>query len=230
MLVVIVYPSFSHFPLFPSSKTTTRPSWNICLRLPQSCSSNPKFTIVLTPFYVRDPIVCAIPHSNPKTVASEAELAQLLTSTKPNSLVVLKFCAALNKASKAVEAKFEQTAAQFSECGGEMGVHFAKVDFESNRQLFEKMGIRSVPHVQVCSAAIPTRCASDVLFQQLKYALKICDSFPLDRLAGIVTHFERVLMRSIIVGFGYNRRRLMMSISTHGRPETRLSTHLAQRS
>lgn len=84
-------------------------------------------------------------------MGSEAELAQLLTSTKPNSLVVLKFCAALCKASKVVEANFEQTAARFGECGGEAEVHFAKVTLEGNRQLFEKMGIQSVPHVQVCS-------------------------------------------------------------------------------
>eukprot|EP00903_Cladosiphon_okamuranus_P018199 g16742.t1 len=86
-----------------------------------------------------------------KTVTNEAELAQLLTSAKPNSLVVIKFCAALCKASKAVEPKFEQTAAKFSECGGETGVCFAKVNLESNRQLFEKMGVRSVPHVQIFS-------------------------------------------------------------------------------
>lgn len=99
---------------------------------------------------LRTPVACAIPRSNPKTVASEAELAQLLTSTKPNSLVVLNFCTALSKASNAAEAKFEKTASKFGECGGGMGVHFAKVNFESNHQLFEKMGIRSVPHVQVC--------------------------------------------------------------------------------
>lgn len=89
--------------------------------------------------------------SNPKTVTSEAELAQLLISVKPNALVVLKFCAALCKTSKAVEEKFEQTAAKFGEYGSEKGVQFAKVDLESNRQLFEKMGVHSVPHVQVCS-------------------------------------------------------------------------------
>lgn len=82
-------------------------------------------------------------------MASEADLVQLLTSTKPNSLVVVKFSAALCKASKEVEAKFEQTAAKFGESGAETGVRFAKVNLESNRQLFDKMGIRSVPHVQV---------------------------------------------------------------------------------
>ena len=84
-------------------------------------------------------------------MASEEELVQLLTSTKPNSLVVLKYCAELCRASKAVETKFEQTAAKFGEGDGDSGVQFAKVNLEGNRQLFDKMGVRSVPHVQVCA-------------------------------------------------------------------------------
>eukprot|EP00752_Nemacystus_decipiens_P006048 g5459.t1 len=86
------------------------------------------------------------------TVASEAELVQLLTSIKPNSLVVLNFCAALCKTSKAAEAKFEETAIKFGESSeDEAGVHFAKVKLENNGQVFEKLGLRSVPHVQIFS-------------------------------------------------------------------------------
>lgn len=112
--------------------------------------------------FLRTPVVCVVSDSNSQTVTSEAELAQLLTSTKPNSLVVLKFCASQCKASRAVEPKFEQTAAKFSEFGGETGVHFAKVDLKSNRQLFEKMGVQSIPHVQVC---LP--CANVLLYLHL---------------------------------------------------------------
>ncbi|CAM9538470.1 unnamed protein product [Ectocarpus sp. 6 AP-2014] len=88
--------------------------------------------------------------SSIQTVRDETELAQLLAATRPSSLVVVKFGKALCKASKAVEEKFKQTAAEFSECD-KTDVQFASVDSGSNWLLCKKMGVRSVPHVQIFS-------------------------------------------------------------------------------
>lgn len=81
-------------------------------------------------------------------MTSEADLTELLASAKPESLVVVKYHAVLCGASKAVEQKFKHTAAEFADMGGQE-VTFADVCFDSNKKLCEKMGIRSVPHVQV---------------------------------------------------------------------------------
>lgn len=73
--------------------------------------------------------------------------------------MVVKFHAIMCDASAAVEAKFKRTAAEFASMNMDMGkegqgVTFEDVCFDSNRQLCEKMGIRSVPHVQVrCSSS-----------------------------------------------------------------------------
>lgn len=85
---------------------------------------------------------------------SEADLKNLLSSAEPDSLVVVKFHAIMCDASKAIEGKFRHTAAEFGVMDGHgpgdgQKVTFADVCFDSNRQLCEKMGIRSVPHVQV---------------------------------------------------------------------------------
>lgn len=80
---------------------------------------------------------------------NEAELTELIASAAPGSLVVVKFHANLCHASKAIEGKFEKTAAEFSDMEGDGKVHFAKICFDNNRQLCQKMGILSVPHVQV---------------------------------------------------------------------------------
>ncbi|CAM9899647.1 unnamed protein product [Ectocarpus sp. 8 AP-2014] len=85
-----------------------------------------------------------------QTVRDETELAQLLAATRPSSLVVVKFGEALCNASKTVEEKFKQTAAEFSECD-KSDVQFASVDSGSNWLLCKKMGVRSVPHVQIFS-------------------------------------------------------------------------------
>ena len=65
--------------------------------------------------------------------------------------MVVKFHAIMCDASAAVEKKFKRTAAEFADMEGQegQGVTFVDVCFDSNRQLCEKMGIRSVPHVQV---------------------------------------------------------------------------------
>ncbi|CAM9321304.1 unnamed protein product [Ectocarpus sp. 4 AP-2014] len=88
--------------------------------------------------------------SSIQTVRDETELAQLLAATRPSSLVVVKFGEALCKASKAVEEKFMQTAAEFSKCD-KTDVQFASVDSGSNWLLCKNMGVRSVPHVQIFS-------------------------------------------------------------------------------
>ncbi|CAM9924103.1 unnamed protein product [Ectocarpus fasciculatus] len=88
--------------------------------------------------------------SSIQTVRDETELAQLLAATRPSSLVVVKFGEALCNASKAVEKKFKQTAAEFSECD-KTDVQFASVDSGSNWLLCKKMGVRSAPHVQIFS-------------------------------------------------------------------------------
>lgn len=97
----------------------------------------------------------------PKTMKNEAELTELLASTDPDSLVVVKFHAILCGASKAIEGKFKQTAAEFADLhlDGQQSVTFADVCFDSNRQLCERMGIKSVPHVQVSSSSC-SRCHS----------------------------------------------------------------------
>lgn len=79
---------------------------------------------------------------------NEADLKNLLASAEPDSLVVVKFHAIMCDASKAIEGKFRHTAAEFGDMDGEE-VTFVAVCFDSNRKLCEKMGIRSVPHVQV---------------------------------------------------------------------------------
>eukprot|EP00752_Nemacystus_decipiens_P015204 g13539.t1 len=88
----------------------------------------------------------------PKTMKSEADLNDLLASSAPDSLVVVKFHAIMCNASRAIEGKFRHTAAEFGDIDGQQ-VTFAEVCFDSNRQLCEKMGIRSVPHVQILSGA-----------------------------------------------------------------------------
>ncbi|CAM9307555.1 unnamed protein product [Scytosiphon promiscuus] len=95
------------------------------------------------------------PPPAPKTMKNEAELTELLASTDPDSLVVVKFHAILCGASKAIEGKFKQTAAEFADLhlNGQQSVAFADVCFDSNRQLCEKMGIQSVPHVQIFSGS-----------------------------------------------------------------------------
>lgn len=81
---------------------------------------------------------------------NEDELTELVASAKPGALVVVKFHAELCDASKAIEEKFEHTASEFGGMAGRNGeVQFAQVNFENNRHLCQKMGIRSVPHVQV---------------------------------------------------------------------------------
>eukprot|EP00903_Cladosiphon_okamuranus_P008503 g8168.t2 len=90
--------------------------------------------------------------SEVETMKSEADLKNLLASAEADSLVVVKFHAIMCAASKAIEGKFERTAAEFGDMDGQE-VTFADVCFDSNRQLCEKMGIRSVPHVQIFSGA-----------------------------------------------------------------------------
>ncbi|CAN0399411.1 unnamed protein product [Ectocarpus sp. 12 AP-2014] len=85
----------------------------------------------------------------PKTVKNEAELTKLLAS---DGLVVVKFHAVLCDASRAVEGRFKQTAAEFGDMDGKQ-VTFADVCFDSNRQLCKRMGIKSVPHVQIFSGS-----------------------------------------------------------------------------
>ncbi|CAM9610473.1 unnamed protein product [Hapterophycus canaliculatus] len=82
---------------------------------------------------------------------NEAELTELLASADSDALIVVKFHATLCGASKAIEGKFKQTAAEFTDLhlDGRQSVTFADVCFDSNRQLCERMGIESVPHVQV---------------------------------------------------------------------------------
>lgn len=105
----------------------------------------------------------------PKTMKSEAELKNLLTSAKPESLVVVKYHAIMCAASKAIEGKFRHTAAEFGDLDGQE-VTFADVCFDCNRQLCEKMGIRSVPHVQVQSLR--------VVFSRLSRCWRGCSSSP----------------------------------------------------
>eukprot|EP00752_Nemacystus_decipiens_P015205 g13539.t2 len=90
--------------------------------------------------------------SDIETMKSEADLNDLLASSAPDSLVVVKFHAIMCNASRAIEGKFRHTAAEFGDIDGQQ-VTFAEVCFDSNRQLCEKMGIRSVPHVQILSGA-----------------------------------------------------------------------------
>ncbi|CAM9175289.1 unnamed protein product [Ectocarpus sp. 4 AP-2014] len=85
----------------------------------------------------------------PKTIKNEAELTRLLAS---DGLVVVKFHAILCDASRAVEGRFRQTAAEFGDMDGKQ-VTFAEVCFDSNRQLCKRMGIKSVPHVQIFSGS-----------------------------------------------------------------------------
>ncbi|CAM9832425.1 unnamed protein product [Ectocarpus sp. 13 AM-2016] len=89
------------------------------------------------------------PPKPPKTVKNEAELTKLLAS---DGLVVVKFHAVLCDASRAVEGRFKQTAAEFGDMDGKQ-VTFADVCFDSNRQLCKRMGIKSVPHVQIFSGS-----------------------------------------------------------------------------
>lgn len=87
----------------------------------------------------------------PKMMSNEAELTELIASMKKDALVVVKYSAVLCDACKAVRKRFQETAAEFGEAGesGHGKVHFVEVSFDSHRQLCDKMGIRSVPHVQV---------------------------------------------------------------------------------
>lgn len=82
-------------------------------------------------------------------IRNEGDLQDLLSSTDAEGLVVVKFHATLCSSSKQIEAKYEETASEFSDMGA---VHFAQVNYDNNAQLCQKMGIESLPHVQVCTS------------------------------------------------------------------------------
>ncbi|CAM9524264.1 unnamed protein product [Pylaiella littoralis] len=92
------------------------------------------------------------PPPPPQAINSEADLTEILALAKPDSLVVVNFHATLCRASRAIEKKYKRTAAEFAGTDGQ-DVTFADVCFDSNRQLCERMGIRSVPHVQIFSGS-----------------------------------------------------------------------------
>ncbi|CAM9163281.1 unnamed protein product [Sphacelaria rigidula] len=79
-------------------------------------------------------------------IRNEGDLQDLLSSTDAEGLVVVKFHATLCSSSKQIEAKYEETASEFSDMGA---VHFAQVNYDNNAQLCQKMGIESLPHVQI---------------------------------------------------------------------------------
>lgn len=91
-----------------------------------------------------DPFSLCFPRQD---ILNEGDLQDLLSSTDAEGLVVVKYHATLCNSSKQIEAKYEETASEFSDMGA---VHFAQVNYDTNAQLCQKMGIQSLPHVQVC--------------------------------------------------------------------------------
>lgn len=73
----------------------------------------------------------------------------LIASAAADTLVVVKYHAMRCSASKAIKGKYESTAKEFGNVDSQGPVHFAEICFDTNRVLCDKMGIRSVPHVQV---------------------------------------------------------------------------------
>ncbi|CAM9991759.1 unnamed protein product [Choristocarpus tenellus] len=72
---------------------------------------------------------------------------RMLGDTPLEGVLVVKFHALFCRACKAIERKYQQTATKYSD-----RVKFAEVEFDSNKSLCQKLGIRSLPHVQVFAA------------------------------------------------------------------------------
>lgn len=86
-----------------------------------------------------------------QNIRDERDLQNLLTSAKPDGLVVVKFHATLCSSSKKIESKYEETASEFSDMAGPGTVHFAQINYDQNQELCQQMGIESLPHVHIFS-------------------------------------------------------------------------------
>lgn len=88
-------------------------------------------------------------HVCPQDIKSEAELNSLLASAKPEALVVVKYYSRRCSSSKEIEPKYEETVIEFRDIAGPGSIHFAQVNMDDSRSLFERMGINSTPYLQV---------------------------------------------------------------------------------
>ncbi|CAM9126200.1 unnamed protein product [Discosporangium mesarthrocarpum] len=86
---------------------------------------------------------------NVKVIKGEDDFKRLLADSSDTSILVVKFHAVFCRACKAIHRRFDRTAAEFSDIGNASTVQFAAVEFDSNRALCQKLGIRTLPHVQV---------------------------------------------------------------------------------